>query len=257
MRALAIMLFALVLPLGASAQEIEEDAVTEESVVLGLSQNRVRITANFDGSEILIFGAVKRDAPQPDNELEVIITVAGPSEPLVVRKKERRYGIWVNTEAVDVHAAPSFYAVSTTNPLADILTENADTLYRISVPKAVWTLQSEAEFAEAVRRIRSENGLYQLNEGAIEVAQQTLFRTSVQMPANLTEGPYITRVFLIRDQKVVSWRQTVIDVRKVGLERFLFNLSRQQPLVYGLLSLAIAIAAGWGASTAFRLLKRG
>jgi hypothetical protein len=61
----------------------------------------------------------------------------------------------------------------------------------------------------------------------------------------------------VRNQKVISLHQTVIDVRKVGLERFLFNLSREQPLIYGLLSLAIAIAAGWGASLAFRLLNRG
>jgi hypothetical protein len=55
----------------------------------------------------------------------------------------------------------------------------------------------------------------------------------------------------------VSSFDTVIDVRKVGLERWLFTLSREQPLLYGLLSLAIAIAAGWGASAAFRALRQG
>ncbi len=37
-----------------------------EEVVLGLSKKHVSITANFDGSEILIFGAVKREAPIPE-----------------------------------------------------------------------------------------------------------------------------------------------------------------------------------------------
>ena len=49
--------------------------------------------------------------------------------------------------------------------------------------------------------------------------------------------------------------ETTIDVRKVGLERWLYNMSREQPLLYGLMSLAIAIAAGWGASAAFRILR--
>jgi hypothetical protein len=44
-------------------------------------------------------------------------------------------------------------------------------------------------------------------------------------------------------------------VKKVGLERFLYNLSRQQPLIYGLLSLAIAILAGWLASSFFRMIR--
>ena len=56
--------------------------VQAEEVVAGLSQNRISITTNFDGSEILIFGAVKRESPIPDDApLEVIITVAGPSTP--------------------------------------------------------------------------------------------------------------------------------------------------------------------------------
>ena len=37
----------------------------EETIVSGLSQNRVSITADFDGSEILIYGAVKRETPAP------------------------------------------------------------------------------------------------------------------------------------------------------------------------------------------------
>ncbi|MEM7491144.1 MAG: TIGR02186 family protein, partial [Pseudomonadota bacterium] len=38
-------------------------------------------------------------------------------------------------------------------------------------------------------------------------------------------------------------------------ERFIYNLAHDRPLIYGLLSLAIAIAAGWGASAVFRLVR--
>ncbi len=87
--------------------------------------------------------------------------------------------------------------------------------------------------------------------------EQTLFRTSITLPANLTEGDYATRILLTRGGRVVSEFETVIDVRKVGLERWLYSLSRQQPFWYGIMSLAIAIAAGWGASAAFQFLRRG
>ncbi len=92
-------------------------------------------------------------------------------------------------------------------------------------------------------------------EGQVALDQQTLFRTAIDMPADLTEGDYITRIFLTRNGQVVSSLQTVIDVQKVGMERWLFALSRQSPMVYGLMSLAIAIAAGWGASAGFRMLR--
>ena len=93
-------------------------ALAQETIVSGLSQSRVSITADFDGSEILIYGAVKRDTPAPEGgPLEVIVTVEGPSTPVTVRRKDRVAGIWVNNAEVVVDSAPSFYAVATTGPL--------------------------------------------------------------------------------------------------------------------------------------------
>ena len=250
MRLMLPLLFLLALPAWA------------ETVVLGLSQNEIAITTSFDGSEILVFGAVKRDVPIPEGpELEVIITVAGPSVPVMVRRKERRVGIWVNTDAVEVDRAPSFYAVATSGPLRDVLRDIEDLRYQISVPRAIrsvgapMTITDASEFTDALIRIRTNARLYQLQENHVAVDEQTLFRARIELPAALTEGAYATRIFLTRDGKVVSSYETSIDVRKVGLERWLFSLSREQPVIYGLMSLAIAIFAGWGASAAFSLLR--
>jgi len=237
--------------------------VVAEEVVLGLSQNRVAITANFDGSKILIFGAVKRETEiQQEPPLEVVITVSGPDQPVTVRRKEKKLGIWVNVDSVDVDAAPSFYAVATSGPFHDVLSSVEDLRHKVSLPMAIRSVGAPTDvedprtFSEAIIRIRSKSGLYQMLEDTVIVDQQTLFQTSIAMPANLTEGDYETRIFLTRGGKVVSSFSTAIDVRKVGLERWLFNLSRQKPLAYGLLSLAIAIAAGWGASAAFRMFRQ-
>ncbi|MCP3971046.1 MAG: hypothetical protein GY717_12165 [Rhodobacteraceae bacterium] len=248
---LAALLLALALP------------VQAEEVVAGLSQNQVSITANFDGSEILIFGAVKREAPIPDEggPLQVVITVAGPSQPVTVRRKEKRYGIWINTEAVEVDLAPSFYAIATSGPFSEVLTDVEDLRHHVSIPRAIrsvgapMTVQDAASFSEALIRIRQRADLYQINEGTVEVSEETLFGTSVALPANLTEGDYTTRIFLTRDGRIVDEHETVIYVQKVGLERFLFNLAHERPLIYGILSLAIAIAAGWMASAVFRYLR--
>ncbi|MGD9864636.1 MAG: TIGR02186 family protein [Pseudodonghicola sp.] len=232
-----------------------------EEVVLGLSTDRVSITTSFDGSEILIFGAVKREAPIPAEPLEIVITVAGPSHPVLVRRKAHRLGIWVNTDAVEVDSAPSFYAVASTGPLQQVLSDTEDLRHKISIGRAIRSvgappqIKDAAHFTEALIRIRGEEGLYQQLEGQVVLDQQTLFRTSIDMPANLTEGAYSTRIFLTRNGAVVSQYETTINVRKVGLERWLYVLSRQQPILYGLLSLAIAIIAGWSASAVFTLLR--
>ena len=232
-----------------------------EQIVLGLSHDEVAITATFNGTDILIFGAVKRDAPIPQGSaLQVVITVSGPLTPVTVRHKERRYGIWVNTESVVVDAAPSFYAVATTGPLQEVLSETEDLRRSISIPRAIRSIgaavENSADYTDALIRIRAGEGQYQVLEGAVDLEQQTLFRTQVALPANLIEGTYATRIFLTRDGQVVDSFETEIEVQKVGLERSLFNLSRDFPLGYGLLSLAIAIVAGWSASAAFKGSRR-
>ena len=235
---------------------------TGEEIVAGLSQNRVSITADFDGSELIIYGAVKRDAPIPEGSpLEVIVTVEGPSAPLIIRRKERVAGIWINRDKVLVDAAPSFYAVVTTGPLDSILSKTEDLRHRISIPRAIRAvgLASEApdsqDFIDSILRIRLAEDRYRLLQGRVEFVEETLFRADVVLPANLTEGDYLVRLYITRDGAVIDTQERIIGVRKEGLERFLYNLAQEQPLIYGLLALAIAAIAGWAASAAFRLVR--
>ena len=235
--------------------------IEAEEVVLGMSHDEVAITATFDGSEILVFGAIKRESKISPVPLQVIVAVSGPSEPLLVRRKELKFGIWVNTDTVEVDLAPSFYAVATSAPWDQVVTDTEDLRHKISINRAIRSvgapmhIENAQSFSDAVMRIRKKSGLYQLRENTVAVDQQTLFRTSIEMPANLTEGNYKTRIFLTRNGQVLSHFETDIAVRKVGLERFLFTLSRENPLVYGLMSLAIAIFAGWSASAVFQFIR--
>jgi uncharacterized protein (TIGR02186 family) len=238
-------------------------ALAEEEIVAGLSQNRVSITADFDGSEILIYGAVKREAPAPQDvgPLEVIVTVEGPSTPVTVRRKGRVAGIWVNNASVYVDSAPSFYAVATTGPLNHILSDTDNLRYGITIERVIRAVGITAEadmageFLLGLLRVRTNDGRYRTLQGKVELTEETLFRTDVVLPANLTEGEYKVRLFLLRDKRVIASQERVIGVRKEGLERLIFNLAQERPLIYGLLSLVMAALAGWGASAAFRLVR--
>ncbi len=233
-----------------------------EEIVADLSQSSVGITATFDGSEIMIFGAISRSAPIPDEgQLQVIVTVAGPSEPVMVRRKEKKFGIWVNSESVLIDNAPSFYSISTTAPLKESLADSADILLKVSIPRAIASVGAQLasgqaqEFTEALIRIRTANGLYNVREGAVEFMSDTLFRTSVKLPSNLTAGEYTARILITRNKAVIDVFETRLDVQKVGIGRWLYNLAHENAVLYGLMSLFIAISAGWGASAVFRYFK--
>lgn len=237
-------------------------AFAQESVVADLSKSDVEINVSFSGSEILIFGAVKREAAdESDAPLDVIVAVKGPSLPTVVRRKDRRLGIWVNTESADVDEAPSFYAVASSAPLSDILSETEDARYKITLSKAIRAVdavspgEDVATFLDALIRIKSKDGSFQSGVTDVKLVDETLFSMTLEMPANLVEGDYELRIFLTRDGQVVADYEDTINVEKVGLEQFIYALAHEQPLIYGLLSLFIAIAAGWSASMAFRLVR--
>ena len=176
-------------------------AQAQEEVVAGLSQNSVALTVNFVGSDILIFGAVRRDGTIPDGPLDVVVTVEGPPQEATIWRKARRAGIWVNTESQNVRAAPSFYAVASTAPLTDILSPEADLDYRISTRLAIFEARSggdvtdPAAFTEALIRIRTDEGLYQEGQTAVALERDTLFTTRITLPKNIVEGSYVARIF--------------------------------------------------------------
>lgn len=248
MRALLLLITLLAIPAKA------------EKIVLGLSQDEVAITATFEGDEILIFGAVKRDRPAADGKLGVIVTVAGPDQSVTVRRKDKRLGIWVNTEQVQVESAPSFYAVATSAPLDEVLRATEDLKERITLLAKIRSadngVMDSRNFTNALVRIRTDKELYQTLEGSVDFEADTLFRTEISLPANLTEGDYKAAIYLTRDGSIVDTYNTTIPVKKVGLERWLYNMAHNNAILYGLMSLAIAIAAGWAASAVFSLFRR-
>lgn len=231
-------------------------------IVGALSQNRVSLTANFSGSEILIFGAIRHDGATDDAApFDVIIVIEGPRHPVAIWRKDRRMGIWMNVESVNMGSVPSFYAVATTGPLHQILSAEEDAQYRISAPHAIRAAQAMGDvedaalFTSALLRIRERADQYLALDRWVYLDRDILFRANVRLPANLTEGAYTTRMYLVREGVVVNQFRTAIFVRKEGIERWLHQLAYDQPLLYGLLALALALVAGWGASAAFRYIR--
>lgn len=234
-------------------------ATAEERVVARLSQSQVAITTNFSGSEIFVYGAVRREAPIPAGELDAIIAITGPSTPVLVRRKEQRYGIWINGPGVQIDAAPSFYAVAATRPLREILSFTEDMRHRVGIEELIrlidapeWLQDDRAAYRDAVVRLRRADGLYYERPDGVLLSEATLFETTIALPANLVEGDYRARILLLRNKQVIDVYDEIIPVQKVGLERFLFDLSRSDPAIYGIASVLMALFAGWMASALFR-----
>ena len=93
--------------------------VLANQVVADLSSDEVAITTDFNGQNLLLFGAVSNtSAAAGDND--IIVILKGPEQPLASRKKERISGIWINRQTINWKNAPSFYHILSSRPIDQI-----------------------------------------------------------------------------------------------------------------------------------------
>ena len=86
---------------------ISYDVKAKNQIVADLSQENVKITTDFLGAKILLFGAY--DGQKGD---DIIVVVTGPKGLVTVQKKEKVFGIWVNTKSVNYINTPKYLNLS-------------------------------------------------------------------------------------------------------------------------------------------------
>lgn len=249
-----------------SRQDIkrQQQPGAQEVVEADVSAREIPVTANFNGTEIVVFGAVD-GSQQPSAEsgyYDLIIVVEGVPERMVVRRKGNVAGLWLNTSSVIFDNVPSYYAVASNRPIDEIAPEDFRALHGIGFEHMKFTpavgqsrpLSNEdiKAYRDAVIRLKRANHLYVENEFGAAFTGKSLFRARVVLPANVTVGPFVTHVYLFRQEKFlykVSVRHTL---DRKGLERFLHWFAFSQPALYGFMTVLIAVGAGLLASTAFR-----
>jgi uncharacterized protein (TIGR02186 family) len=242
----------------------EQQPGAMESVQADVSARNVAVTSSFNGTEIVIFGAVD-NSQQPSAEsgyYDVLIVVEGVPGRLVARHKNSVAGLWLNTSSATFDLVPSYYAISSTRPLDEITTEEFRALHGIGFQHLRFTpavgqdqaLSTEdlKAFREAIIRLKAKQGLYVKDEYGVAFIGRSLFRASIELPANVTVGPFETRVYLFREEKLLSKYSVRLNLEREGLERHLHAFAFGFPTLYGLATVVIAVAAGLVASAAFR-----
>lgn len=259
-----LMIFAAVAALSpAVAQEGAPVDIGEEPIITS-TLTEVDITATFTGADIVVYGAVARDrrVMDEDGPLDVVVLLEGRSEPVVVRRKEWVAGLWINASAIRIGGAPSFYGVASTRPLPEILVEQDDATYGVSLDQAVFiagvpiSAPDIEQFRQAVIRLRRNAGLYVELPRGVVLERDTLFTASFELPANIVEGEYFVTVHLVRGGRIIASDSFEINVERVGLEAFLYKSAVERPTLYALGTLLTALFAGWAASELFRRLRR-
>jgi uncharacterized protein (TIGR02186 family) len=249
MRWLALLLLLIGTPAGAQGPRLITD----------ISQSRIDIVYSFTGAELLVFGAIQYpNGRSPPERPQIAVVVRGPAESIVVRRKERVAGIWMNTEAERFVTAPAFYAVASSEPIDAMLDERTAAIFEIGLdrlqlsPADASSAEEVQEFEHGLLDLRRRTGLYAQAPKGVEITENVLYRARISIPARVPPGSYRVETYLIRGGEVAATSSRNVEIDKTGLERVVSVAAERHGLAYGLAAVTLALLLGWGAGLAFR-----
>ena len=233
-----------------------------ERLIVSVSNHRVTVTPNYSGEELVLFGSVEKDANTPANRAyDLVVTVAGPRADMVTRRKERKFGIWINTDYRQFLEVPSYLALFANRPFSVITSPDIARRQQIGLNNVLLTQRVSGDYADVVPndafrtafiRLRTQRGLYREDSSAVTFLTPTLFRTGIPLPAEVPIGTYEVEIKLFANGAFIGKTETAFEIVKVGFEQFVATTARQNGLIYGLVTAAMALMTGWMASIVFR-----
>ena len=234
-----------------------------ERLIVSVSNHRVTVTPNYSGEELVLFGSVEKDAATPTSRTsyDLVVTVAGPRADMVTRRKERKFGIWVNTDYRQFLKVPTYLAIFSNRPFEAIAPPEVQRRQQLGLNNVLLTQRVGPDYADVVPddafrsafvRLRSQHGLYREATSAVTFLTPTLFRTGIPLPGEVPIGTYDVDIKLFADGALVTRTDTAFEIVKVGFEQFVATTARQNGFTYGLVTALMALMTGWMASIVFR-----
>lgn len=278
-----------ILPATAFAGLLVSQPVRAIELETDLSTHYVEIRTNFQGAELMVFGAVTDRVTEPAAPVDLIVVVRGPPETVELRRKARLGLIWANTESIKAREVPSFYSIASTRPLDEIADTASLERYKIGFdhlaigfdvkparlaglpanpptndvshapaapaePIAVPTTAAESEFGafrQALIRLMKQRQAFR-EDAQLTFIRADLFRAGITIPPTVPAGAYGAEVYLMQNKAIVGAEYMVFFIDKKGLEGDVYGLAQRNPLTHGLLAVFIAAIAGWTSELVFR-----
>ena len=222
-------------PVGAAAAPLE------------VVPNTLRITESFRGAPLRISADIAAG-------FNAVVELKGDTHDAHLLRKGRRGGLWMNVGEVEVHGAPSLYLAMSTDP--EILASQAD--------QDRWgysALQKKVEFSgvlptdgaallfEQLVKLKEEEGLYGVFPGSLKKITGSGDRAKVEgqflLPSNIPSGKYQVTLSIVNHGSVVDKQYAELTVRMAGLTALMASMAHEHALLYGVLSVVIAVLTGF------------
>lgn len=228
-------------------------------LVPDVSQDKISIQGDFNGAQLLLFGAITYPPGTQNRErADIVVVLKGPTESIVLREKQQVAGIWLNAASSEFRSAPGYYAVASSKPLEEIVDDKTADIYELGLdhlqlsPAGAIDNKELDRFITGLVDLNTRGRLYKNLPNSVEITDSVLYKARINLPASVPVGKYSAETFLIIDGRVEAAEIKDITIEKIGMGRFITNLSQENGFVYGLLAVLLSVVLGWAAGYLFR-----
>lgn len=200
-----------------------------------------------------------------DPGVDLVIKIASAEGRQTLRKKGKVGGLlWMNMGNLNFEHVPSLYFIGSTKKLNDILAPEEMDKYSIGYQSlerhaGISPLSDEKEkgrwFNEFIR-FKESARLYSTSYSRISLSggdkKKQYYHIQLDWPYQAQPGSYTVTVYGIRDKRVIEKAESTMLVEQVGFVKALSTMAKNNGALYGILSVAIALAAGFGVGMIFR-----
>ena len=226
----------------------------------------ISLVANHDHITIDFFyhgsSVSARGITEPGTD--VIIKIAGPDGKETLKEKGKTAGVlWMNVGTLHFENTPNLYEIFSTRPIEAILSpEEADrevigyrALGKHLVLEPVTSPEDREKWIGEFIRFKENSKLYGGSTGAIATEAKDgkqSYYINTAWPFQAPPGDYTVTAYAVRDGKVIEKVEKPVDVKQVGVVRTLATMAKNNGALYGLLSIVMALGAGFGVGLIFR-----
>jgi uncharacterized protein (TIGR02186 family) len=183
----------------------------------------------------------------------------GPARDVVVRRKDRVLGMWINMASETFTNVPASYSVATTRQPQDITDTNSYKRLSLGANNLhIRPLDPDGnpatieEFRAALRDRKVAAGLFDIRVGGVEFLSQSLFRASLPLSPSVPVGTHKARAFLFKNGVFIKESSAQLSIVKSGFEQTIYRFSANHGFAYGILATALAVVTGWLGRIVFR-----
>ncbi len=221
------------------------------------NHNHIKIDFFYHGSTVSVKGT-----SDPNTDLVIKITAPDSHEPL--KQKGKVAGLlWMNTGTLNFENVPGLYSIHSTGNINDIL--SSDEMDRHVIGYSALNKHIEitpvADEEEKSRwygefiKFKESSKLYSTSTEKVSTELKDgkqEYYILTEWPYQAPPGEYLVTVYAVKDLRVVEMAETKVKVEQVGAIKALANMAKNNGAVYGIVSILIALGAGFGVSLIFK-----